>query len=240
MDKWVLVVGGNREKVRDIQHGFADQDEYIHSVTSISEAIGILKRKDSYLLLVIFLDSTDEFLLLKHIRNLTNIPIIVLVRKYDSDEKIAVIEAGADEYLPWPRTSWEILASCRALIRRHTVYSRQEAKPRAVTLLEDMLIDKDLHKILICGKELQIGRHEFDLFSLLASYPERVFTYEQLFNQIWGIDQYPTENSIHSCVRRIRRELENVPECPYSIENQRGVGYYLHLTRKKKVALLYR
>lgn len=175
-----------------------------------------------------------NFFQLKDIRSLTNIPVIVLVDKYDGNEKIAVIEAGTGEYLPWSETSWEVLASYCALIWRYTVYDRRKARTEVVTLLEDVWIDGDLRNVFICGKELQMLRYEFDLFCLLVSYLERTFTYERFFNQVWGIDETPTENSLHSCIRRVRRELESILGCPCTIENMRGVGFCLHLNRKKK------
>ncbi len=86
------------------------------------------------------------------------------------------------------------------------------------------LISVDFRKVFVNAQEIQLPRREFDLFYLLAANPGRVFTQEQLYQQIWGYDYVPTENSLHSCLRRIRRKLEAV-KVPCSIQNMRGVGY---------------
>ncbi|WP_276852450.1 winged helix-turn-helix domain-containing protein [Enterocloster lavalensis] len=82
----------------------------------------------------------------------------------------------------------------------------------------------DFRKVFVNAQEIQLPRREFDLFYLLAANPGRVFTQEQLYQQIWGYDYVPTENSLHPCLRRIRRKLEAV-KVPCSIQNMRGVGY---------------
>lgn len=170
-----------------------------------------LSRNNSYLLIIIFWQLSDDIILLKNIRNLTNVPILVLKEKYDGSEKISLIEAGADEYLSWPENPWEAVASCRALIRRYTVLNRQDTRPVNMMLQEDVIIDGDYRSVFIRGKSLQLTRREFDLFCLLASYPERVFTYERLLeaDQVFAV---PEESLEEQAVRGITYRKDNTLE----------------------------
>lgn len=142
----------------------------------------------------------------------------------DGEEKITAIDAGADEYIQWPDTIQEGVASVRALIRRYTELNRQDDGRLTILSRGCIFISVDYRKVFVNAQEIQLPRREFDLFYLLASNPGRVFTQEQLYQQIWGYDYVPTENSLHSCLRRIRRKLEDV-KAPCSIQNMRGVDY---------------
>ncbi|MCM1218583.1 MAG: winged helix-turn-helix domain-containing protein [Lachnospiraceae bacterium] len=96
--------------------------------------------------------------------------------------------------------------------------------PKNMVLRGGIVIHGDYCKVFVRGTELPFVGLELDVFSLMAASPNRVFTYEQMFEMVWNGGQKVTENSIHSCVRRIRRKLETVPDCPCRIENVHGVG----------------
>lgn len=179
-------------------------------MASPSEAIGELAKWNEYLLLAS----------LKILRSLTKAPILVMRHQYDGTEKIAAIEAGADEYIQWPDTVPEGVASSRALIRRYTLLNQLENRPLNILSRGGIFISVDYHKVFINTQKVDFPRREFDLFFLLASNPGRVYTQEQLYELIWNVDYVPTENSPH----RIRRKLEAI-HAPCTIQNVRGVGY---------------
>lgn len=116
------------------------------------------------------------------------------------------------------------MASCRALIRRYTELNQLENRPLNILSRGGIFISVDYHKVFINTQEVDFPRREFDLFYLLASNPGRVYTLEQLYELIWNGDYVPTENSLHSCLRRIRRKLEAI-HTPCTMQNVRGVGY---------------
>lgn len=240
MRKRILFLGDDRGRVCKIKREFSGCEKFINICFHLTEAVDILRADNSFLLIVFFFHNTIDISHIKIIRDVTNIPILVLQENYNSLEKIAVIDAGADEYIQWTGNTEEIIVSCRALIRRYTVFNQQNIVSTEVTIHGGVFINESTRKIFIYGDELKVARREFDLFCHLASQPKRIFTYEQLFNQIWGIEQTPTENSLHSCIRRIRRKLESIPGCPCSIKNVYGVGYTFQEIESKKTALLLR
>lgn len=224
MEKWVLAVGYGKEKFNAAQRACLNYGVFIRMAANLTEAVGELAQQNDYLLIAIFSDTSDYLPSLKLLRSLTRAPIIVMKHQYDGAEKIAAIEAGADEYIQWPNTISEGVASCRALIRRYTELNRQEQSHTNILSRGSIFISVDYHKVFINTQEMDFPRREFDLFYLLSSNPGRVFTQKQLYELIWNGDYVPTENSLHSCLRRIRRKLEAV-HAPCSIQNVRGVGY---------------
>lgn len=224
MEKWVLTVGYDREKFSEAQRESLKYGIFIRMAADTSAAVAELAKQQSFLLVALFSDGPDFLQPLKILRSLTKAPILVMRHRYEGAEKVAAIEAGADEYIQWPDTIPEGVASCRALIRRYTELNRQDDKQLNILSRGSIFISVDYHKVFINTQEVEFPRREFGLFYLLASNPGRVFTQEQLYEQNWDGDFLPTENSLHSCLRRIRRKLE-AAGASCTIQNTRGVGY---------------
>lgn len=104
MERWILAVGYDQKKFDDTQRECLKYGVFIRMTANVSEAIEELSRHNAYLLVAIFSDSTDYLSPLNIIRSLTKAPILILKHQYDGAEKIAAIEAGADEYIQWPDT----------------------------------------------------------------------------------------------------------------------------------------
>lgn len=197
----------------------------VQTTESLSEAVGELTGGACFLLVVLY-GGGDILETVRVVRSLTDTPILVLREVYDGAEKIATIKAGADEYIRYPDTAAEWIASAQALIRRR----------RGVTCDGDneelfsgagFCVDKKRRLVVFNGQEIRFPRKEFNLFILLAESPGYIFTKEQIYREIWGAGSYhAAENSINSCLRRIRRKLEELPESFCRIENKKGVGYY--------------
>ncbi|MCM1344604.1 MAG: response regulator transcription factor [Muribaculaceae bacterium] len=224
MGEWVLMVGFDNKKLNAVKQVYRGCDFLFYSPPTMPGAVETLAADNKYFLVAVFLHHIEDISHIQTIRRLTTAPIIAVQDKYIGAEKVAIIEAGADEYIQWPETVGEFTASCYALIRRYTVLNKQHI-PENMVLRGGIVIHEDYRKVFIRGTELPFVGREFDVFSALAAYPERVFTYGQLFEMIWNEDSVVVENSLHSCVRRIRRKLETVPDCPCRIENVHGVGY---------------
>lgn len=225
MERWVLAVGNDLKQFNEAQQEWLEYGLFMHLVTSLQEAIKELMNNKKYLLVAIFSNQYDYLPSLKIIRELTKAPIIVITHQYDGGEKIAAIDAGADEYIQCPDTICECIASARALIRRYTELNQVQASPLNIVLRGDVFISLDYRKVFIHAKEIELPRREFDLFLLLVSNPDRVFSSEQLYQLVWGDEYVPTEYGLYSCVRRIRSKLKAIPETSCNIVNKRGVGY---------------
>ncbi len=227
MERKILILCQERPQLSDLRREWQKDGIFACIVSGVGEVACELSRNTDYLLVIIFSDGQEYLTSLKLTRGLTNAPIMVLNRQYDSAEKIAAIKAGADEYIKWSDSYVEeIFASSYALIRRYTELNQVDQKPFIIISKGTLLINVDYHKVFINSQEMEFPRYEFNLLCLLASSPERVFTNEQLYREVWGDDYLrDADNGLHSCLNRIRRKLEEADCTSCRIENVRGVGY---------------
>lgn len=225
MGKWILAVNYDRDKFAEAQVEWLKYHIFIRMVSSVQDAMWAIIKDNTYLLVAIFSSQDDYLSQLPLLRSRTHTPILIMKCQYDGNEKLAAIDAGADEYIEWPVSVVESVASGRALIRRYTELNQPDDKKLNIFSMGEVFISLDYHKVFVNTEEIQLPRREFDLFYLLASNPNQVFNPEQLYHEIWGADYIPTENSLHSCIRRIRRKLEMIKGTSCQIHNTRGVGY---------------
>ena len=147
------------------------------------------------------------------------LPILMLTARREVSDRVAGLDAGADDYLPKPFALDELLARLRALLRRI---------PEAGGPLEyaDVVLDPNAHLAWRSGTRLQLTRTEFALLELFLRAPERVLARSEILVEVWGYDFGPTSNSLEVYVGYLRRKLEE-SERPRLIHTVRGVGYVL-------------
>ncbi len=141
--------------------------------------------------------------------------IIFLTARGEDFTQIAAFEVGADDFVTKPVKPRVLISRVKALLRR-----KKNASPGEIIQTENLTIDKERYSITIDGKEITLPRKEFELLSLLASKPDRVFTREEIFAQVWGNDVIVGERTIDVHIRKIREKL-NIP----NIKTVKGIGY---------------
>jgi len=146
-------------------------------------------------------------------------PILLLTARRDVSDRVAGLDAGADDYLSKPFAIDELLARLRALLRR--LPSRDE-----ILAYADVELDTKAHKARRADRPLELTRTEFLLLELFLHHPRQVLTREQIFDRVWGYDFGPSSNSLEVYVGYLRRKLEAAGE-PRVIHTVRGVGYVL-------------
>ena len=234
MEKLALTVGCDSRRSSMMERLCLDYGVSVCTVKDTAGAVEELGKNKAYLLVILFLDSPDILESIKVIRVLTRVPVLVLRSQYNTMEKIASLHAGADEYLQWTDRCEDEIASALALVRRYMGWN-QRGEVSSGLSYAGLFISPRYRKILINLQEIHFPRKEFDLFYLLASQPGRVFTSEQLYENVWGDESDSAfENSLNSCLRRIRRKLDQIPDAPCRIENRWGVGYcFVHEKAKR-------
>src|SRR5437879_3824723 len=157
------------------------------------------------------------------------LPIIMLTARGEEGERVRGLATGADDYIVKPFSVPELLARIRALLRR--------AKPErvAATLSAgDIELDRDTKRVSRSGREVPLGPTEFRLLEFLLEHPGRVFSREQLLDQVWGRDIYIDERTVDVHVGRLRKAL-NRGRMPDPIRTVRGAGYALNDRFGKKI-----
>lgn len=158
----------------------------------------------------------------RRIRNVSDVPIIMLTAKGEEEDRIGGLELGADDYLVKPFSPRELVARVRALLRRAHV----ESEPQRDRLdFGNLSIDVTGHKAFLRGEELDLTASEFKLLTTLARYPGRVYSRMELVEKVLGYDFEGYERTIDSHVKNLRAKLDDDPRDPTYIWTVHGVGY---------------
>ncbi|MEV1294576.1 response regulator transcription factor [Pseudonocardia sp. NPDC049635] len=155
-----------------------------------------------------------------------SLPILVLTARDAVSDRVAGLDAGADDYLPKPFALEELLARLRALLRRRTPEPDGAAGASAALRFADLSLDPDTREVTRGERAISLTRTEFSLLELLLAHPRRVLTRAQILEQVWGYDFPTSGNALEVYVGYLRRKTEADGE-PRLIHTVRGVGYVL-------------
>ncbi|MEH7611005.1 response regulator transcription factor [Gottfriedia acidiceleris] len=190
------------------------------------EASALLEQQQINLAIVdIMMPGKDGYQLCEEIREYYDFPVILLTAKSELSDKEKGFAVGTDDYLTKPFEPKEILFRIKALLRRYNMISAQKIK------LNETVIDRKSYEVYCNGKLLMLPMKEFELLSQLASYPDRIFTRDELIQLIWGADFEGDDRTINVHIKRLRERFSSLTD-DFSIKTVRGVGYKLEVTRK--------
>ena len=172
-------------------------------------------------LLDIMLHIMDGWTVLKKIREASKTPVIMLTAKGETEDKVTGLEGGADDYIVKPFEMKEVLARIHAVLRR----SGEEEEPGEKKLSFDKLvINLDSYELLVDGQRVDTPPKELELLYHLASAPNRVFTRNQLLDEVWGFDYFGDSRTVDVHVKRLREKIEGVSP-KWELTTVWGVGY---------------
>lgn len=170
-------------------------------------------------ILDIMLPGLDGFSILKHLRSKqSRTPVLVLTARSEVEDRVSALDLGADDYLVKPFDFRELEARARVLLRR------REGNTTNVLACGDIMIDRNVRVVRIGNREVGLKRRELTLLEILASRPGKVFSKDELLDQLFGFDEAPGPNAIELYVGRLRRKLEGAQA---EIRTIRGLGYQL-------------
>ena len=178
--------------------------------------------KSDLVLLDVMMPVMDGWAVCKAIRAESQVPIIMLTAKGETDDKVTGLKTGADDYITKPFEMREVLARIEAVLRRTTGVTT-EKKSRRLTF-DKMTIDMDSFQLTVDGKKVDTPPKEMELLFFLASSPNRVYTRNQLLDEVWGFDYFGDSRTVDVHVKRLREKLEGVSES-WSLKTVWGVGY---------------
>jgi len=183
-----------------------------------------LKGDVDLILLDIMLPVMDGFEVCKQVREKSNVPILMLTAKEEEVDKVLGLELGADDYITKPFGMRELIARIKANIRRVSGGSEDEASE--VKEFGNLVLDMNKFEISKGGQSLDLTLREFELLKYLAEREGKVFSREQLLEEVWGYEYYGDIRTVDVTVRRLREKLEDDPGDPKYIVTKRGIGYY--------------
>ncbi len=173
-------------------------------------------------LLDVMMPVMDGWSVCRAIRAESKTPVIMLTAKGETDDKVAGLKAGADDYITKPFEMKEVLARIEAVLRRSAA-GAAEPKPRRI-VFDKLVIDMDAFELTVDGKKVDTPPKEMELLFYLASSPNRVYTRNQLLDEVWGFDYFGDSRTVDVHVKRLREKLEGVSD-KWSLKTVWGVGY---------------
>ena len=242
--KTILVVDDEKMIINLLKHNLEKEGYNVIEAYDGLEAIDVAtSEKPDLILLDIMLPKLDGLSVCKRIKNMMNVPILMVSAKDEELDKIVGLELGADDYITKPFSVRELLARIKANLRKadvsvnseknvKTEENKQEEKQveikRANTIKIGVLtLDLDRFEVMINGKVVDLTLREFEVLKFLAAEPGQVVTREALLAKVWGYEYYGDIRTVDVTVRRIREKIEKDTSNPKILITKRGVGYYI-------------
>lgn len=163
--------------------------------------------------------------LIQEIRANSELPILVLSAKTSLEDKVKVLKSGADDYMTKPFERDEVLARVGALLRRSKALgSPSTSKEEEAFTFKQLVLKTASHEVLVNGKPITLTAFEFDILLILLKYPEKVFTKEQLYQDIWKNGYYGEDNTINVHISNLRKKIKEYDDNSY-IRTVWGIGF---------------
>ena len=180
--------------------------------------------KPSLILLDIMMPKLDGWQVCRQIRQKSDCPIIMLTAKGETFDKVLGLELGADDYMVKPFDTKEVVARIKAVLRRCTVTTSQTESSEGVIEFDNLRLDMNSYELRVKGKVVEAPPKELELLNCLASHPNRVYTRDQLLDEVWGFEYYGDSRTIDVHVKRLREKLAGASD-KWELKTVWGVGY---------------
>ena len=188
-----------------------------------------LEKNPDLILLDVMLPEMDGFTVCKEIRVKSQVPIILLTTREEEVDKVLGLELGADDYITKPYSVRELFARIKANLRRtKKAVSPGTDENGSVITYGRLSIDTERFEVKKDGKPVDITVREFELLKYLASQPDKIFSRENLLENVWKYEYYGDLRTVDVTVRRLREKLEDNPGDPDFVVTKRGIGYYFN------------
>ena len=223
MAKSILIVEDDNN-IADLLRLYLEKEGYQATIAADgTQGIDLYRKlRPDLVLLDVMMPGVDGWGVLRAIRQDSQTPVIMLTAKGETTDKVSGLKQGADDYITKPFEMKEVLARIEAVLRR-TAADGDKEKPRRL-VFDKLIIDLDSFELIVDGKRVETPPKEMELLYHLASTPNRVYTRNQLLDEVWGFDYFGDSRTVDVHVKRLREKLEGVSE-QWSLKTVWGVGY---------------
>ncbi|MCI6253526.1 response regulator transcription factor [Eubacterium coprostanoligenes] len=205
---------------------YLENDGYVvFTANDGQEAVEMFQNKTPDLVLLdIMLPKKDGWQVCREIRKTSSAPIIMLTAKGETFDKVLGLELGADDYVVKPFDAKEVMARVKAVLRRTTGDSESTETEKKVVIYDNLEINIQNYEMKVKGVPVDTPPKELELIYHFASNPNRVYTRDQLLDEVWGFDYYGDSRTVDVHVKRLREKLEGVSD-KWCLKTVWGVGY---------------
>jgi DNA-binding response OmpR family regulator len=223
MNKKILLVEDEKTLAKALKFNLEKEGFRVEVAFDGEEALSAMSREEPDLVILdLMLPKIDGYEVCRSIRRDSDVPIIMLTARDEDIDKILGLELGADDYMTKPFNTRELLARIKAILRR-TV--QQTAAGKKIIRIGDLQIDVIKHKVTVKGREVALTSKEYTMLGFLASNPGKVYSREQLLEEIWGDDYCGDVRTVDVHIRHLREKIEEFPADPDLILTVWGTGY---------------
>jgi two-component system, OmpR family, phosphate regulon response regulator PhoB len=224
----VLLVDDEESIVESIEYALSQEGFEVVSAHNGQEALQKVQLEKPNLIVLDLmlpeLSGLEVCRILRRERNET--PIIMLTAKGEEIDRVIGLEVGADDYLVKPFSLRELIARIRALLRRSKISETDDSQPQ-MHQYDDLEMNLTEHKVMVRNKQVELSPKEFKILAMLMSAPNKVFSREELLEQVWGLDFYGDTKTVDVHIRWLREKIEKDPSNPQYVQTVRGFGYRL-------------
>ncbi|WP_129737603.1 response regulator transcription factor [Massilimicrobiota timonensis] len=222
MKSKILIVD-DEEHIRELIRFYLDKEGFsVVQAASGEEALHLLENEYIDLAIVdIMMPVMDGFQLVEEIKEMKDIPVIMLTAKSQSADKLRGFSLGIDDYVTKPFDPDELLARVKTILKRYSINSQN------IVTLHDVVFDGDKYEIRYKDQTIHLPLKQFELAFELAKNPNQIFTREQLIEKIWGMDYDGFDRTVDVHIKRIRENLGHLPG--FKVVTVRGLGYKIEV-----------
>lgn len=223
MKKKILLVEDEKTLAKALKFNLEKEGFHVTVAYDGEEALRALSQeKPALIILDLMLPVIDGYEVCRRVRRDSDVPIIMLTARDEDIDKILGLELGADDYMTKPFNTRELLARIRAILRRT---GQQTTRGKKMLQRGELRIDMIRHKVTIKGRAVALTSKEYALLCLLAANPGRVFSREQLLEELWGQAYDGDVRTVDVHIRHLREKIEEYPAEPDLILTVWGAGY---------------
>ncbi len=222
-----ILIVEDEEAIADLEKDYLELSGFEVEVANDGET-GLEKALNedfNLLILDLMLPGVDGFEICRQVRDKKNTPIIMVSAKKDDIDKIRGLGLGADDYMTKPFSPSELVARVKAHLARYERLVGSAAEANKIIEIRGLKIDTTARRVWVNGEEKNFTTKEFDLLTFLASHPNHVYTKDELFSEIWGMESIGDIATVTVHIKKIREKIEMDTANPQYIETIWGVGY---------------
>jgi len=224
----ILVCDDEREIVDAIEIYLTQEGYHVLKAFDGLQAVEILRREEIHLLVIdVMMPRLDGIRTTLKIREFSNLPIIILSAKTEDSDKILGLNVGADDYLAKPFNPLELVARVKSQLRRYTRLGNIAEESQAVYRTGGLMVNDDLKEVSVDGEVVKLTPIEYKILLLLIKNQGKVFSIEQIYQNIWNEEAFGADNTVAVHIRHIREKIEIDPKDPRYLKVVWGIGYKL-------------
>lgn len=227
MSQETILIVDDEKEIRNLIAIYLKNEGYdVLEASDGEEGLSLLKKHQIHLIVLdIMMPKVDGIEMCMKVREIAEMPIIMLSAKSQDMDKIVGLTLGADDYVIKPFNPLELIARIKSQLRRYIKMNRLEMLNENEIEIGDMRINTDTHEVIVNNEKVKLTPREFSILELLARNQGIVMSAEQIYEKVWKEEAIQSENTVMVHIRKIRERIETTPRNPQYIKTVWGVGY---------------